>query len=77
MFWPTDLTVAGERLVAGLVESGMEEEAEQVNQMIDLKRDEHQYLMEDILEHEQLLDAAVAEQQNMISKWVRDMMRAY
>ncbi|CAL1534640.1 unnamed protein product [Lymnaea stagnalis] len=63
-----DLAAAGERLIAGLIDSGMNEEAEEVQELIALKRDEHQSLLDDISEHEQLLDAAVVEQQNVLGR---------
>ncbi|KAK6960732.1 microtubule-actin cross-linking factor 1 [Biomphalaria glabrata] len=59
-----DLLAAGDRLVSGLLDLERNEEAEEVQAMLEFLREEHDRLQEDISEQEQQLDAAAAEQHN-------------
>ncbi|KAI8776336.1 microtubule-actin cross-linking factor 1, partial [Biomphalaria glabrata] len=60
------LLAAGDRLVSGLLDSERNEEAEEVQAMLEFLREEHDRLQEDISEQEQQLDAAAAEQHNVL-----------
>lgn len=64
--FPKDLLAAGDRLVSGLLDSERNEEAEEVQAMLEFLREEHDRLQEDISEQEQQLDAAAAEQHNVL-----------
>nr|KAI8726704.1 microtubule-actin cross-linking factor 1 [Biomphalaria glabrata] len=63
-----DLPAAGDRLVSGLLDSERNEEAEEVQAMLEFLREEHDRLQEDISEQEQQLDAAAAEQHNVLGR---------
>ncbi|XP_005100351.2 microtubule-actin cross-linking factor 1 [Aplysia californica] len=63
-----DFTMAGERLASGLSDAGLVEDAGDVQASVDLQREQHRTLLEEISDHEQLLDAAVAEQENVIGR---------
>ncbi|BFZ22115.1 hypothetical protein BsWGS_25154 [Bradybaena similaris] len=63
-----DLMAVGERLASGLHDSGLTDEAEDIQAIMDLKNEEHHILLEDVSEQEHLLDSAVAEQQNVLGR---------
>lgn len=64
-----DLVSAGDRLANGYTESGMHEDAEEIKAMVAFKQEEHRCLSEEIGDNEQLLDAALAEQQNVFGEY--------
>ena len=59
---------AGDRLLYGLEESGMPDEAEEIQALLGLRREEHACLLADVTDHEQLLDAAVVAHQNALGE---------
>lgn len=60
----------GERLASGLEDSDLIEDAEEVRVIIGLKQEEHHGLLEDVTGHEHILDAAIAEQQNVLGMFL-------
>ncbi|ESO82078.1 hypothetical protein LOTGIDRAFT_237159 [Lottia gigantea] len=63
-----DLTLAGERLTNGLVEAGLKKEAANIKSIVDDHKAKHDGLLNGITKKEQKLDAAVAEQQNVMGR---------
>ncbi|GFN99913.1 microtubule-actin cross-linking factor 1 [Plakobranchus ocellatus] len=63
-----DLLSTGDRLLYDLEESGLPDEAEEIQALLSLRQEEHACLLADVTDHEQLLDAAVVRHQNALGR---------
>ncbi|KAK6172103.1 hypothetical protein SNE40_018056 [Patella caerulea] len=63
-----DLMAAGERLTNGLVEAGLKKEAANIRNVIEDHKNKHTDLLNGITSKEEKLDAAVAQQQNVMGR---------